>query len=276
MKIIPIILAVALATIPGIVFAQSATQMTVLTDKQSYTTGDTISISGKISSLGASNSAVLQVYNPFNVLIQIGAINIASGGTFSTTIKAQGQSWSNDGLYQIKVLYISVPILATATANVDFKAIQVQSSPTQSPSPTTSSSQTPPAQTSTQNGTQTIIQSSNQTAVEEQIQQRIALANKLKQELNQNTTLEIPFWVKDTARKWHDGTIDNAAFSKDIQYFISSGLVKTNGQVTPTLTFEHIPSWVKQAANWWAQGLVQDYEYANSIQFLLDKNIIRP
>lgn len=288
MKIISLLFAVTLIAVPGIASAQSA-QITLLTNKQSYVTGDTISISGTISSLGASNSAVLQVYNPFNVLVQIGTINVASDGTFHDTIKAEGQSWQNDGSYQIKVLYVSTPILATATANIDFKATQnpqtsqssspvttPQSSPQQSSSsqPSSSNSQTQSTQSAnTQNTTQTITQS-NQTPIEEQIQQRIALANKLKQQLDQGTATEIPFWVKDTARKWHDGIVNNAEFSKDIQYFISSGLVKEN--VKPSYTFDHIPSWVKQLTNWWAQGLVQDDDYVHSIQFLLDENIIRP
>lgn len=270
MRLTPILFALVLVTMPGIAIAQSAAQITLLTDKQSYVTGDTITISGTISSLGASNSAVLQVFNTFNVLVQIGTINIAPDGTFHDTIKAEGQSWENDGSYEIKVLYVSTPVLATATANINFKATQAQSttpSPTVVPSPS-------PAQPGTQNTTQTIT-SDTQTPIDEQIKQRIALANKLKQQLDQGTTTEIPSWVKDNARKWHDGTIDNAEFSKDIQYFISSGLIKVNGQVTPTGIFEYIPSWQKDVAQWWSQGVVSDYDYVNSIQYLLDKKIIK-
>ena len=269
----PILLALVLVMTPCIALAQSATQITLMTNKQSYVTGDTITISGTISSLGASNSAVLQVFNPFNVLVQIGTINIAPDGTFSKTIKAEGQSWENDGSYQIKVIYVSTPILATSTANVSFKATQDQSTASvQSPSTSQPSSQTPPA---TQHGINTTQATDTQTPIEEQIKQRIALANKLKQQLEQGATTQIPFWVKDTARKWHDGTIDNAAFGKDIQYLISSGLVKVSGQVTPTDTFEHIPSWQKDVAQWWSQGIVSDYDYVNSIQNLLDKKIIK-
>jgi len=264
------IFALVLVATPGIVFAQSP-QITLLTDKQSYVAGDTITLSGKISTLGASNSAVLQVFNPFNVLVQIGTINLAPDGTFSKTIKAAGESWANDGSYQIKVLYVSTPIIATATANVIFKA---QSTP--APSQTTPPSQitTVPHSTSqpTQNPTQT---PDDQNSIQEQIQQRIALANKLKQQIENTATIQIPSWVKDNAQKWHDGTVDNAGFSKDIQYMITSGLVKVSGQVTPTTTFEYIPSWQKKVADWWSQGLVSDYDYVNSIQYLLDKKIIK-
>ena len=274
LRTIPVLLALVLVTTPSIVLAQSATPITLLTDKQSYVTGDTITISGTISSLSTSNSAVMQVFNPFNVLVQIGTINIAPDGTFSKTIKAEGQSWENDGSYQIKVIYISTPILATATANVNFKATTAQSTSSTTPSltvttpPSQSSSQTPSSQPSV-NITQT-----SDTSIDEQIKQRIALANKLKQQLDQNNTTQIPFWVKDNAKKWHDGTVDDTTFSKNIQYFISSGLVKANGQVTPTSTFGHIPSWQKEVAQWWSQGIVSDYDYVNSIQYLLDKKII--
>lgn len=267
------IFALVLVATPGIVFAQSP-QITLLTDKQSYVTGNTITISGKISSLGASSSAVLQVFNPFNVLVQIGTISLAPDGTFSKTIKAEGESWASDGSYQIKVLYVSTPILATATANVGFKA-QSTSTPSQ-PTPPSQSGTPPPSTSQPAQGTQNPPQTpDDQASIDEQIKQRIALANKLKQQIENTATIQIPFWVKDTAQKWHDGRVDNAGFSKDIQYLITSGLVRVSGQVTPTSTFEYIPSWQKKVADWWSQGLVSDYDYVNSIQYLLDKKIIK-
>ena len=265
MKTIQIILVILLVMIPSIAFAQSPAQIMLLTNKQSYVTGDTISLSGNMLSLGASNTAVLQVYDPFNVLVQIGTVNILPDGSFHTTIKAQGTSWNNDGLYKIKVIYISTPILATATANINFKVTKIQSTIIQSV-PSTN------IQNNTQNNTQ-IISSNNQT-VEEEIKQRIAIANKLKQQLDQGSESQIPFWVKDAAKKWHDGTIDNIEFSKNIHFFISSGLVKVDEGIKPTYVFEHIPSWQKKVTGWWSQGTISDYDYFNSIQFLLDKKII--
>ena len=264
------IFALVLVSTPSLVFAQSP-QITLLTDKQSYVTGDTITISGKISSLGSSNSAVLQVFNPFNVLAQIGTISLAPDGTFSKTIKAAGESWANDGSYQIKVIYVSTPILATATANVSFKAQSIQA-PSQTIPPSQPSTQPLPASQPTQSPSPV---PDDQTSIQEQIKQRIALANKLKQQIENTATIQIPSWVKDTAQKWHDGTVDNVAFSKDIQYMITSGLVKASGQVTPSTTFEYIPSWQKKVADWWSQGLVSDYDYVNSIQYLLDKKVIK-
>ena len=266
MRTVPIILVIVLIAIPSIAFAQSPVQIMLLPNKQSYVTGDTISLSGNILSLGASNTAVLQVYDPFNVLVQIGTVNILPDGTFHTTIKAQGTSWNNDGVYKIKVIYISTPILATATANINFKVTKIQPTILQPTIPQSTPS------TDTQNNTQ-IISYNNQT-VEEQIKQRIAIANKLKQQLDQGSESQIPFWVKDAAKKWHDGAIDNIEFSKNIHFLISSGMVKVNEGIKSTDVFEHIPSWQKKVTGWWSQGIISDYDYFNSIQFLLDKKII--
>ena len=190
-----LILLVTLLMIPSIAFAQSSPSIIITTDKPTYTTGDVITLSGVISSLGSSNSAVLQVYNSFNVLVQIGTIPIASDGSFSTKIKAEGQTWSNDGSYTIKVLYVSTPILATTSKNIDFKAVSTSQSTVTPTSPPQPAPQTlpPPTQQSppsanTQNNTKTTT-SQNQDSVEEQIKKRIEIANKLKQELNQNTNL---------------------------------------------------------------------------------------
>lgn len=277
MRTIQVLFVIALITIPSAAFAQSAAQITILTDKQSYVTGDTISFSGTISSLGTANSAVFQVYNPFNVLVQIGTVSVAPDGTFHDTIKTEGQSWANDGLYQIKILYVSTPILATATANIAFKTQSTVVPPSSPPAyvPPNPQPSIPQQSPSTQTNGTIVTPSDTQTPIQEQIQQRIDLANKLKQQLDQGTTTEIPFWVKDTAQKWHDGTIDNAGFSKDIQYFISSGLVKTSQSIKPTDTFDHIPSWVKQVTILWTHGTISDYSYVNTIQFLLDDDIIR-
>ena len=245
-------------------FGQStSTQVTLSLDKQSYSSGDTVVISGTVTSPGASNSMILQVYSPDNILVQIGTVGISSDGKFSTSVKAEGPSWGNAGSYLVKLIYVSPPTNAVATANIDFKATPIPSS-TVSP----------------QSGPTT--QSSNQTqpdSLEEQIQKRIVLANKLRNSLNGNASSnsgQIPSWIKNDAKNWHDGTMDNIRFSKGIQYMISSGLVKIDWNVKSTDSFEHVPSWVQHVAGWWSQDLLSDNEYIKSIQYLLQNKIINP
>ena len=262
-------LAMILIILPGYALAQSTTQVMITTDKTSYITGDTIAISGTLSFPGDSNSAVIQVYDPNNILIQIATVSISSDGKFSTSIKAEGPSWQNDGTYLIKVIYVSPPVNAVSQKSINFKTQAVPANPTN-----------PPVISQQQNYT-TITQNQNQSSFEQQVQQRIEFAKKLRESLNNSSTSEnhnttIPFWVKDTARKWHDGTADNESFGKVVQYMVSSGLVMPKYAVMPSATFDHIPSWLKNTARWWTQGIVSDDTFFDSIQYLLDKKIIQP
>jgi hypothetical protein len=256
-------LMIVISMMPISVFGQSTpTQVTLSLDKQSYFSGDTVVISGTVTSPGASNSMILQVYSPDNMLVQIGTVIISSDGKFSTSIKAEGSSWSNAGSYLVKMIYVSPPTNAVATANIDFKA---------TPIPSTSVSQ----QSSTI--PQPISNQTQDDSLQAQIQKRIAIANNLRNSLNGNTSStsgQIPSWIKDDAKNWHDGTLDNMGFSKGLQYLISNGLVKINWNVKPTDFFEHIPSWVKHIAGWWSQDLLPDDEYLKSIQYLLQNKII--
>ena len=223
-------------------FAQTSTQITISTDRQSYHANDTIAFSGKISPAPQARTAILQVFNTFNVLIQIGVINVSQDGSFTGTIKAQGAGWQNNGTYTIKALYVSPPINAVAATTVTFSTASENTVPPSSTAPSQPTSQAPPTQSTTP---------APQAA-------------------------QIPFWAKDTARKWHDGAANNAEFGKVIQYMISSGLVKTGYQVTPQDAFDNAPSWVKDTAWWWSQGLVSDADFARTIQFLLNQGIIEP
>jgi hypothetical protein len=84
----------------------------------------------------------------------------------------------------------------------------------------------------------------------------------------------IPFWIKNDARSWYDGKINNSQFGKGLEYLISTGIVKTGLNAVLNNSFEHIPSWVKHIAGWWSQDMLSDNEYVKSIQYLLQNKII--
>ncbi len=245
-------------------FAQDATQITVSTDRQSYSAGDTITLSGKLINPGDANTAVLQVYNTANVLMQIGVIHIAPDGTYTTQVKAEGSGWSSNGVYTIKVLYVSPPANAVASTTISFSTTPQAQQPTvpqQNIPQQTTPQQTTPPQTTPQ---QTVPQNTQQQTQVPQPAQKTQPA------------VQVPFWAKDAARKWHDGIIPNTEFGKVIQYLVASGLVKPNQNITPQDTFENTPSWVKEPAVWWSQGLISDTDFAETIQFLLNSYIIKP
>jgi len=84
------------------VFAQ--TPITVTTDKNSYSDGDTMTISG---------TATEQLNIPISIIIKdsnqqpvyIAQTNLDSHNTYSTQITAGGSLWKTDGTYEIDITY---------------------------------------------------------------------------------------------------------------------------------------------------------------------------
>jgi hypothetical protein len=89
-------------------------------------------------------------------------------------------------------------------------------------------------------------------------------------------TSQIPKWVKNNAKYWHDNSIDDATFAQGIQYMIKQGIITIpptqSGQASPGVT---IPAWVKNNAGYWATGDIDDSTFVKGIQFLITSGIIQ-
>ena len=88
--------------------------------------------------------------------------------------------------------------------------------------------------------------------------------------------IQIPKWVKNNAKYWHEGTIDDPAFVQGIQYMIKQGIITIpptkSGQANPGVT---IPAWVKNNAGFWATGDIDDATFVKGIQYLITAGIIQ-
>ena len=87
----------------GTAFAEGSL-ISVQTDNGNYDEGDTIVISGKVTTLIGDTQVTLQLFQE-TTLIEIAQIKVAQDGNYSTTINAWGPLWKNSGEYIIKVVY---------------------------------------------------------------------------------------------------------------------------------------------------------------------------
>jgi len=89
----------------GVVFAQeSISLISVQTDDNNYDEGDTIVISGNISTVVGETPVTLQLFTEGN-LIDIAQIVVAQDGTYSHTVLAEGPLWNKQGDYIVRVSY---------------------------------------------------------------------------------------------------------------------------------------------------------------------------
>ena len=88
-------------------------------------------------------------------------------------------------------------------------------------------------------------------------------------------SVSIPDWVKNNAKWWSDGEIDDNTFASGIEFMIKQGIISvpttSSGAQNDNAT---IPDWVRNNAAWWANGEIDDNTFASGIQFLVKEGII--
>jgi len=87
----------------GTAFAEESL-ISVQTDNDSYTGGDTILISGNILTMIGDTQVTMQLFQEGN-LIEIAQIKVSQDGNYSHMLIAQGPLWKNQGTYMVKVTY---------------------------------------------------------------------------------------------------------------------------------------------------------------------------
>jgi len=103
------------------------------------------------------------------------------------------------------------------------------------------------------------------------------LGNPKNLKLIQNDdSSKLPYWVKNNAKWWSEGSISNSDFLEGIKYMIKEDIVKIS-DVSPksgSATADDIPYWIKKNAGWWADGLINEDEFIRNIQYLISNKII--
>ena len=79
--------------------------ITVSTDKQEYSEGDNIVISGIVRSPAVNAPLTLQIFDSQMNLVRIEQADLSKDGTYIISVKVGGNLWKNFGTYKVKVQY---------------------------------------------------------------------------------------------------------------------------------------------------------------------------
>lgn len=80
-------------------------QITVKIDKDRYSRGDVMIVSGEVKSVVANMPLTIQILDPDNNLVHVEQILVAADGRFSMPIKIEGPLWRMPGEYSLVVQY---------------------------------------------------------------------------------------------------------------------------------------------------------------------------
>ncbi len=87
---------------------------------------------------------------------------------------------------------------------------------------------------------------------------------------------EIPNWIKNNAKWWSEGVIEDTDFIQGVQYLVKEGIIKVSSAKGSGSSSGAIPSWIKNNAKWWADGQISDGDFVKGIQFMIENGIIKP
>jgi plastocyanin len=93
------------------------TTVTVSADRQSYSYGDIITVSGMVSSVTAGTPLTIQIFDPSNNLVKAYQTDVSQNGMYADSIRITGALWKSIGTYTIKVQYGPPNITAQTTFN---------------------------------------------------------------------------------------------------------------------------------------------------------------
>ena len=86
----------------------------------------------------------------------------------------------------------------------------------------------------------------------------------------------LPEWVKNIAKGWHDGKVNDKEFSQVIQHLVSERMIVVPQVQEPIKTpFVKIPDWVRTNVGWWTSGDISEEDFLTVIQYLVKKGIIQ-
>ena len=87
--------------------------------------------------------------------------------------------------------------------------------------------------------------------------------------------VSIPSWIKDDAKSWASGKIDDSKFASDIEFMLEHDIIiAPNVPISGNVVVNDLPNWLRNTAHWWSQDLISDDEFKNSLKYLFREKIV--
>ncbi len=122
--IMAVLTALTLLAVPIHVYAQQ--EITVTLDKQEYSTGDTLMVSGKVPRVITGLDVIIQIINPKNAQAALAQVTPDANGNFMKEFKLGGTLMKESGTYKVRVTYgeLQQEVSFTLTAQAQQQARQ--------------------------------------------------------------------------------------------------------------------------------------------------------
>ena len=90
-----------------------------------------------------------------------------------------------------------------------------------------------------------------------------------------DSTSNIPDWVRNNAKWWGEGQINDESFIDGMQFLVKEGILQLSLIDDETISTSNIPDWVRNNAKWWGEGQINDESFIDGMQFLVKTGILK-
>ena len=263
------------------------------TDKSLYYEGDTLYVSGNVSSdLGAPDVTIV-IFNPSkSTFVTLGFATANSDGSFSATLQVGGPTWTTYGIYPIQVTSegssmeksIEYSVSSTTTPQPEPKQTSEpesasapklipKSAPEHSSTFTTLKLQIPNFPSLDKSPQYYIDRYNNESSYKSWFDSQFPDAS-IYNILGYGDLVTMPDWIRSNAGWWATGTITDSTFITGIEFMIENNIIMISNIPSESISTDEIPDWVRNNALWWSQDLISDDEFVNSLKFLIQEKVI--
>ena len=246
------------------------------TDKPLYHNGDTLKISGTVNYDATIPSVILQIITPGgNGLAGIANVLPKSDGFFSTTFHVGGPTWSEDGIYTIKISYGG-----NLEKTFSYKKSDMNSKDDASINADNSNelfTENPkmriPGFPSLDHSPQYYIDRYNNEPSYKSWFDSQFPAKSLYDILGFSPY--VPDWIKTYAKLWATGDMSDSEFITGLDFMLEHHIIViSNLQYSKQNSVSNIPNWIRHNADWWANDLISQQEFVNSLKYLIEEQVI--
>jgi len=263
------------------------------TNKSIYYEGDTLYVSGNVSSDLDSPEVTIVIFNPGkSTFVTLGSATANSDGSFSTTLQVGGPTWTTFGNY---------PIQVTSEGSSMEKSIEYKEFPTTTPesTPEPLPESTPQSASNPEPIPEPTLKSSSTfTTLKLQIPNFPSLDKSPQYYIDRYNTesdykswfdSQFPFNPIDDVVGYKLTSLTNfPSLDKSPQYYIDRYNTESDYKswfdsqfpdisIYNILGYEDpisVPDWIRNNAEWWASGAITDSTFVTGIEFMLENNII--
>ena len=88
---------------------------------------------------------------------------------------------------------------------------------------------------------------------------------------------KIPDWVKNNAKWWAGGQVDDSTFVQGIGFLIKEKIIGIDSlpDQDSDVAEQKVPDWIRNNAGWWADGRISEGDFLKGIKFLVEKGIVQ-